>query len=272
MIDATTLPPAHEIEHPAIREAAQRQADAHAALTAKQRELARHLDAEEAALQADAVEAEEALSAGRPRPKRKHAAAWTAKRDDLEHEVRVGRLAIQRAQRDLQAVLDEAGQEWTEDLASEVEAAEAAWSEALAILEAAHQQRIRAYQRRRAVGGEVPSTALLLEPARCFDNVSGDRLQLAWLDDPGQRYRQRVGVRVEDAIVALQALGEPEPPVPMPGSGVATAIKHSLDHAKSVSRGYAPDEDNAPAIRQMPRRTFVTTDGAAFHMPGGDDE
>ena len=137
----------------------------------------------------------------------------------------------------------------------------------MARLDNLHHERLELSRRSRALGAEVaPIGAIRLRPGQLHD------VEVAYLPDPVARANQHAVVTVNDTLDALRTLGQPDEPAPMPGSGVADALKRSLKHAQSVQGGYAPDEgEKAPWVRQAPPRTFVTSDGAAFHAPGGDD-
>ena len=72
--------------------------------------------------------------------------------------------------------------------------------------------------------------------------------------DAKSRHRQRIVVQPDVMLDALAKMGNPDPiPEFIPGGGVAKQIKEAMEHAASVQRGYAPDEDNAPAVGAGPR-------------------
>ena len=259
-INVDRLPAAEDIDHTAIAAAAAAHASAQQSLQDTQRALGRLEDGREEASWRDARDADEALAAGKPMPKRKHVAEHDRKAFELQHEVKVRQLAVQRTRQELQQAVDAHGADWAADLDQQAAALDQAWGAAVGALQTLHQERLAAHARRRVVGGQMPSTSILLEPGKLFDNLTGDRLQLAWLGDPGQRYRQRVGAHLADILAAMR--GEPEPDAPMAGSLVADRLKASFEHARSVERGFSDEEirqNTAPAIHVNGRPVSVYT-------------
>lgn len=206
-------------------------------------------------------------------PRRRHVAEHAKRLDEAQHEARIAKLAADRALRDLETVCREHGGAWIADLDERAAELEGAWDDALARLQRVHAERVSLNRRRRALGATVePVGAVRFRPEQLVDSLTGSRLELAHLPDPGARTRQRAHVAVGDVVGALQTMREPDPAAPMPGASVAESLKRSLEHAETIHRGYSIDEahgDSAPAVRQLPR-TFVV-DGATFHAPVNGD-
>lgn len=268
-IDA--LPPAHEIDHPEIRQAAEQHQAARQQLKERQRAVRDLDDGREKAEWLDAKAAEEAIAAGKPTPKRHHVADHAKKVDDLEHEIKVAKLAADRARGDLQAVLNEHGAAWVESLASRAEDLEHEWDKSVAALISLYGERMAVGARIRRVGGETPDVGFLrMQPAQLLDSLSGQRLELAYHPDGGARQRRRALIGAGDALAALANLGVKEE-ITVVSPGLGEAVARAVEHVRTIERGYAVDEESAPGVNER----YVVAGGrrATVHMPsaGGDD-
>ena len=114
-----------------------------------------------------------------------------------------------------------------------------------------------------------------LHPSKLVDSATGSRLELARLDDPAGRWRQRALVRLDDVLEAVAHVDEPEHIEPfMPGGHLAGQIVLAAQHARDVERGFSDEEiatDRAPSITEG---HYVEVDGrrVPLHLPMGRDE
>ena len=171
----------------------------------------------------------------------------------------MAQLAAQRATQELQAAIDTHGAEWREQLQRESDAVDRSWEVAVETLRDLHAERIRAHAKLRAVGGS-PSLSIgpaLVNPAQAADSVTGEKLAPAMgqmVLDAKSRHGSASSCNPTPCSMRLAKMGNPDPiPEFIPGGGVAKQIREAMEHAASVQRGYAPDEDNAPAVGAGPR-------------------
>ena len=242
MIDCMKLGDPSEIEHPAIRAAAERDLAAQEALRAAQL-AARKLDdrAEHAARDADAAEA---FKTGKKCVR--HLQAHRTALDEADAALRVAKLAATAARREFQAAVDAHEAELIEGRAHEVEVADELWGAALSALAQLADQRAEAHRRFRMVGGKpVESIGMVsLKPADVVDSVSGEPIARAAGVlglGPRERHEQRMLVRIEAMLAALQAPDTTVKPF-MPGGLIASKFREAGEHAQSVRRGISPDE------------------------------
>ncbi len=256
------LPAPNEIDHPEIRQAAEKHEGAQTALKTHQKELRDGWR--------DAEAAKEALAAGRISPSGSYA-DHIKKLDKLERDLKTTQLAAQSARGDLQAVLNEHGASWVESLVMRAEDFEHAWDETVATLTTLYGQRRALGARLEKLGADGPAMhGVRLKPAQLVDSLNGERLELAYHPDGAARQRRRVVIGVGDVLAALADLGTLEEITGVPG-GLGEAFKQAVGHARSVNRGFAPGEENAPAVDER----YLVANGrrVAVHMPssGGDD-
>jgi hypothetical protein len=249
------LPHPSQIEHPELAAAAAKHGEAQAALATARRTLAKLDNHErEIAKTADAIEAEQAIAAGKPAPKtRKRLAEFDRQVEQAEHDARVALLAAQRAARELQATIDEHGAEWADRLQREADDADQAWTTAVDTLTILYAERVEAHRKLRAVGG-TPSQSTgpaIFKPGEVADSVTGEKLSQAMAQmvlTPQARHQQRVIASPEVMLNALARMGDPEPIEPfIPGGDVAERIRKAMEHAESVQRGYSIEEAQSDA-------------------------
>jgi hypothetical protein len=297
-IDA--LPPAHEIDSPEIRQAAEQYEAAQQQLRARQQaakdlepDSASEKSARQHAIALDAQAAEEAMAAGKSAPKRNHLAAHAKLVEDAPYELKVAQLAAQRARADLEAVLDEHGAAWAESLAIKSENLEQAWNEGMAALIALHGERVALGARLRKLGADVPDLGRIrLKPAQLIDSLNGEKLQLAYYPSGPDRHAHRAVVNAADVLAALAELGVVEELAPVGNSQLGEAVQLAALQKKIVERGvpYTDEElkraheriatsrlSPQPGVTLVARGGRVTTPGgqaASVYVPGseGDDD
>lgn len=261
-IDA--LPSANEIDHPGIRQAAEKNASAQAALKVTQKQLRdewRDTDA-----------AKQALAAGRTSGTGSYG-DHVKKLDKLERDLKAAQDAARDAHAELQSALDEHGAAWLDDLAAQAGELEQEWNEALTALASLHGQRTALNAQRARLGAETPAiTNIRLKPSQLTDSLNGDKLAVAWNPDPQARNHLRALAPVGDILAALAELGvREELPTVLGVPGLGEAFKRAREHAATVGRGFAPGEHNAPLVREH----YLAGDGrrVSVHVPsgGGDD-
>ena len=266
-VDPNRLPVADSIEHPAIREAAQRHSDAQHALKGARRELAQLDGSVKIARMKDAEAEAEARFSGKAAPKRSHEQEAVKQVAEAEHEVAVAEALVRRTAEALREALDEHGADWAADLDQHAALIDRAWDDAVEALLALHADRVAAHARRRMVGArDLPAATARLRPEQLADSTTGSKIELAFTPDAAARWHRRIVVPVADLLTALAQADQPEDPRPMPAFAMADAIAHAAEHAKSVERGYAIGEDNAPAVREG----YYLGDGrrVSVHVPG----
>lgn len=254
MIDANRIP-LHETEHApeAIREAAVAWHEAQASHRAARNALGRLDGGRLKAREADAEQAALDRRAGKAGTARKHEQAYDKALDAAEHEERVARALERQTRSDYQRALDQHADEWREQADAHAALVDEAYFDQLAATAAAHRDRVAAHARRRLLGAtDGPAGAARLRPEQLADSVTRAKLELARLDDPASRWRQRVVVPIPALLDALQAADEVEEIGPMPGFAVGNAIKQAAEHAHTAwVRGYSDEEvreNRAPSI------------------------
>lgn len=258
-IDA--LPPANEIDHEVIRQAATTHAGALAALKATQKQLRDEWR--------DAEEAKAALAAGRTSPTASYS-EHIKRLDKLERELKAAQEAVQSAHGDLQAVVDEHGDAWVESLAIRDEDLEQAWGKAVAALSGLFAQRTALSALRRKLGAEIPDIrSIRLKLGQLVDSLSGDTLATGYPPDPwnptaGQR--RRAVIQAGDVLAALASLGVEETIEIIPSS-LGDQFKHVIEHSQTVQRGYHPDEEKEMARARAGREAAKAAQAAS--VPSG---
>lgn len=267
-IDANRLP-LNDIDHPAIRPAAEAWHQAQDELREAQRAVGKLDNGCQRAREADAEEAAAARRAGKAGTSRKHEQAFDRDLDAAQHEERVARALVALTRSAYQQALDEHADQWREQLDHEAEVADDLWNAALSTLLELHEQRTRAHARRRMLGAtDLPAGAVRFRPEVLADSVTGQRLELARLTSGEARWRQRAVASVADVLAALQAADEPEVVEPMPAFAVADQIARAAEHARSVERGYTDEEiatGRLPGV--IGDRPHVN--GVPVHLPTG---
>lgn len=270
------LPQAGQIDYPLIAEAAERHAQAQTDLKDAQRAVARLDGTVQLGRIADADADADAHMAGKPAPKRRQEEAARTAIEEAEYAIEVARAVVVKARAQLQDALDVHGPEWLADLDEHAALIDEAWSDQLAALVTLYADRVQAHRLRAALGGHArPSATVRLSPSQLIDSVSGQRLELARLDDAGQRWRQRALVNIADVLGALQTADEPEEiPAFIPGGGVAEQIARAAEHAQAVARGQTVEEARSDAPIRLNDGHYLEVDGRRFalHLPTGRDE
>lgn len=202
-ITVENLPPYEAITCTPIREAAAGLDAAKAAKLAARRDLTELEQTREQAEWADAEAAEAARSAGKPEPKRSHAAAHDRKTDEARHELKVAELALQRAEQNLADAIEQHGDAWGDEARESVEALTGQWAAQCGELTALHAQLASALSVARTVVGENRRGAATigLTPAqiRDIEFASGQGRVTGYVATP-------------DVLAALAELGMPVEP------------------------------------------------------------
>jgi hypothetical protein len=239
-INIAALPHYAEIDDPKISAAAKKYAEATRALTSQRSALRKLENEREQAAELDAEEAEAALAAGKPAPRRRHVADWNKQIDNLEHEVRVAALVERRAYLDLQDTVDAHGDQWCRSLSDKVEKVDGAWRKALEALAVLHRDRVEVHRKAKIAGAAVePIGTLRLTPAQLHG------IDVAHIPDPEARANLKAVVAVEDVLGALGAMQEPDQRIQVGLS--AETVRPAFEHARFVQRGLAESKQLALA-------------------------
>jgi hypothetical protein len=237
-INIAMLPHFAEIDDPKISAAAKKYAEAQQALRDRQKAVAKLVDSREQAEWDDAAEAEAALAAGKPAPRRRHVAEHDKMIDQLQHDLRVAQLAQTRALRALQETVDAHGDEWCRSLSDKVTTLDEAWPKALEALAELHRDRVAAHRKAKIAGASVePIGAVRLLPGQLHG------IDVAYVPDPEQRANLKAIVAVEDVLDSMQRMQEPETRIKV---GLTAEIAApAFEHAADIQRDYAEAKQRA---------------------------
>lgn len=273
-IDLSRIP-VEQIDHEQLRAARLQYDEAQRALRDARRVVEGLQDGRTQARQRDAEERVEAKLTGKAAPKGKtHEQRFEEELADAERALTEAEVMGRRTRELLDAAAREHGTAWGEQVEAQAAAADELYHAAVSALLQLHEQRLKAHARCRLAGREHSMGAMIrLHPSVLVDSATGTKLELARLDDPAARWRQRALIRLDDVLEAITHVDEPEPDaVPfMPGGHMADQIVLAAQHARDVERGFSDEEiatNRAPSISQG---HYVEVDGrrVPLHMPTG---
>lgn len=201
------LPEPGSISNRPIRVAAEALRDAQAAHLKARRTVTNLEQTREAAEWRDAEAAEKARAAGKPEPKtRSHTAEHDRKADAAKHELKVCKLAEDRARENLAAAIDEHAEAWRAEASARLAEASKAWAEAVEKLLPIHAARESAREALWQLEDERPPV----------DRVPFSSRQLGPLEVAGGQIGVMAEVPTLDVLTGLLDLGRPQPDEDVP--------------------------------------------------------
>ena len=241
-IDPTRIP-LSEIDHPAVREVAERYHEAVAGLKAAERELAKLDGGRILARERDALAAVEARMAGDKAPKRTHEAAYDKALDEGTYDAEVARQLVNATRHALHTALAEHIDEWREDAEDHAAVVGEAFRAQVAGAIGLWHDLERAHRRRRMLGlpGSEPRFGRV-RPSELVDSINGQKLALAPHLSAADRWKQRVLIPMQSLLEALRAAGEPEDLGPAPSFGWVEELRQRFEGMAQVARGYTDEE------------------------------
>jgi hypothetical protein len=223
----------------------------------KRRDLVELEQTREAAEWADAEALDAARVAGKPAPRRTHVAAHDKRTEEARVEFKAAQIAIERARKELAAVIDEHGEAFAAEVRQAATEAIETWRSKVEELPAAHAEVVEALRVCRQFGGDWPVYEwVALKPKQLTDGPIplGATIPTVKI------------VAAGDHIAALMELGQPKQPQE-PGWHPLDALRSLKNYNQHAGQGgwerekREREEEDALLAAHPPRKAPSTVDG-----------